>query len=186
MTGDPLVVRRAGPGDVGAVVDLVQSAYRGETSRQGWTTEADLLDGQRVDAQMLGETLARPGHLVLVALQHGEHDGGPDAGDEVVACCHLEQRERTVYLGMFAVRPGLQGQGYGRRMLEAAEQQAREWGAEAVEITVLSHRPELVAWYERRGFVATGEDHPFPYGDPRFGLPRREDLVLRGMVRPLP
>lgn len=170
-------IRHAGPDDVDAVVALVQSAYRGEASRAGWTTEADLLDGARADQAMVDELLADPASRVLVV--------DDEDGSGLLACCHLERRTDATYLGMFAVRPGAQGRGIGAQMMTAAEAFAREAGVPRLEITVLNHRPELVAWYERRGFVRTGQDVPFPYGDERYGIPRRPDLVLQVMVKEL-
>lgn len=169
-------IRHAGPDDVDAVVALVQSAYRGEASRAGWTTEADLLDGARADQAMVDALLADPASSVLVL-------DGPDGG--LLACCHIEHRGDATYLGMFAVRPGAQGQGIGARMMAAAQARAVQAGSPRMEITVLNHRPELVAWYERRGFVRTGQDVPFPYDDERYGIPRRPDLVLQVMIKEL-
>lgn len=168
--------RPAAPDECDAVADLVQSAYRGDSSRRGWTTEADLLDGRRTDAQMVRDLIASPDDVVLVG----------DAGDDgVVACCHLQHRGDSVYLGMFAVRPELQGHGLGSAVLAAAEEHARSQGVARLEITVLNHRPELHAWYTRKGFEMTGETVPFPYGDERFGVPRRDDLLLLAMAKDL-
>jgi GNAT superfamily N-acetyltransferase len=170
-----LDVRAATVEDAEAVAALVHSAYRSEESRRGWTTEADLVGGQRADAAMIRHLVGLEDDVVLVAV---------DADGTAFACCHLERRDDGAYLGMFAVRPEQQGHGVGRAMLSAAESYARDrWGAQTVEITVLNHRPELLAWYERCGFTRTGETHPFPYGNDRFGVPRRPDLALLGMVK---
>jgi GNAT superfamily N-acetyltransferase len=168
--------RHATLDDVDAVVTLAHSAYRGETSRAGWTTEADLLDGGRTDAPMVRGLIEAECSVVLVIDDTSE----PGA---LLACCHLERRPESAYLGLFAVRPGMQGRGVGTTMLAAAEALAREWGVSRLELTVLNHRPELLAWYERLGFAMTGHDTPFPYGDERFGIPRRPDLVLQGMAK---
>jgi ribosomal protein S18 acetylase RimI-like enzyme len=173
-----LVTRLASVADALALASLVNSAYRGDSSRSGWTTEADLLDGQRVDEEGLAATIAEPDNVVLLH----EEDGAP------VACVHLERRADECYLGMLTVRPTAQNARLGRRMLEAAERWAVErWGVQAMSMTVIVQRSELIAWYERRGYQRTGERKPFPYGDPRFGLPRRDDLafaVLRKRLRP--
>ncbi|MDQ1727773.1 MAG: hypothetical protein QOK14_1818 [Frankiaceae bacterium] len=169
MTGAGITVRAAIGGDVDAVVALVHSAYRGDSSRAGWTTEADLLDGLRTNADEVRSLLP---HFLLA-----EVDG------ELVGCCTLIPKDGHAYFGMFAVRPGMQGGGIGSALLAAAEARTRALGLPAVEMTVLSPRTELIAFYERRGYVATGEVRPFPYGDPRFGLPRRDDLTLAVYVK---
>jgi ribosomal protein S18 acetylase RimI-like enzyme len=173
----PLTFRAAQPGDVAAVVSLVESAYRGEASRVGWTTEADLLDGQRTDAAAVADMLQAPGTTVLVA----ETDG------RLVACCQLERQPPAgAYFGMFSVQPGRQGQGLGREVLAEAERIASaDWAARLMVMTVLAQRPELIAWYERRGYRRTGEQRPFPYGNERFGIPRRPDLVFDVLAKPL-
>lgn len=171
-----MITRTATVDDAAAVADLVHRAYRSDESRTGWTTEADLVGGQRVDAAMVGELVTSPTGVVLVA----EDDDG------LLACCHLERRDAVAYLGMFAVRPRHQGRGTGRAMLAAAEEYSlMTWGATSLEISVINHRHELIAWYERCGFTRTGVAHAFPYGDERYGLPRRDDLVLLEMVKPL-
>lgn len=163
-------IRSAGVADVVEVVDLVESAYRGERSRSGWTTEADLIDGQRVDDAMVRQAVSDPGVVVLVH----------EAADEIVACCEVRRCDGGgAEFGMFAVSPAQQGRGVGHRMLEAAEDRARtEWGAGTLQMSVIEQRVELIAWYRRRGYEPTGERRPFPYGDERFGRPRRSDLCF--------
>ena len=155
--------------DVDAVVALVESAYRGDSSRAGWTTEADLLDGQRTDAAAVRAIVDADDRLVLLAL---DDSGG------LLGCCELRhQSDGAGYFGMFAVAPPQQGGGIGRAVLDAAERWAREeWSCARLEMTVLAQREDLIAWYERRGYRRTGQTQPFPYGDERFGLPRRADL----------
>jgi ribosomal protein S18 acetylase RimI-like enzyme len=175
--GRTLVFRFAHAADVPAIVALVESAYRGQSSREGWTTEADLLDGQRTDAEAISTVITRRGGVMLLA----------ETAGELVGCCQLEQRPQTgAYFGMFAVRPGSQGQGWGRRILAEAERLARdEWGANQMVMSVLVQRQDLIAWYERRGYGRTGERTPFPYGNERFGLPKRPDLSFAILAKPL-
>ena len=171
-----LTFRDAVAADVPALVALVESAYRGESSRAGWTTEADLLDGRRTDAEGVGAVVRGPAGRLLVA----ERDGGP------VACCQLEDRGPHAYFGMFAVRPVLQGEGLGKLVLAEAERLVRaEWEAREMHMTVISARADLIAWYERRGYLRTGQTSPFPYGDERFGVPRRDDLEFELLVKKL-
>lgn len=162
--------------DIPALVDLVESAYRGERSRAGWTTEADLLDGQRTDAGSVAELIDQPGHCLLTLR---------DAG-ELLACCHLRREADIAHFGMFAVRPTRQAGGLGGRLLTAAETHARTaWGCTQMQMLVIDGRRELIAWYQRRGYTETGEILPFPYGNPRFGLPKRDDLRFLRLSKPL-
>lgn len=172
--------------DVPAIVALVESAYRGETSRRGWTTEADLLHGQRTDAAMVAEAMSRPGLFVLLAFDGEELVGSCELSDPTVAPQSPRGSGRAAYLGMFAVKPTLQGAGIGAAIVEEAARIARdEWGADALDLTTIRQREELIAWYERRGFVRTGEFRAFPYGDDRFGVPQRDDLEQAVLSRPL-
>jgi GNAT superfamily N-acetyltransferase len=177
-----LAFRAAGIADVPAVVALVESAYRGEASKAGWTTEADLLDGRRTDADAVAEILAAPASCVLLAFSGDDGDGC-----RPVACCQLNRAgERVAYFGMFAVQPARQAAGIGTQLLAAAEQYARaEWAATVMELTVIAQRTELISWYARRGYRPTGETRPFPYGDERFGVPRRPDLCFVVLAKPL-
>ncbi|WP_460998959.1 GNAT family N-acetyltransferase [Streptomonospora sediminis] len=174
--GEP-ALRDAVTADIPQLVELVNSAYRGDSSRQGWTTEADLLGGQRVDADGIAELLDRPGTRVVVA----ERDG------RLLACCELAAGgPGTAYFGMFSVRPDAQGSGLGRHMLAEAERTAAgALGCTSIRMTVLRQRTDLIAWYERRGYRRTGNTAPFPYGDERFGLPKRDDLVFDELAKPI-
>jgi ribosomal protein S18 acetylase RimI-like enzyme len=171
--------RRATGADVLAIVALVESAYRGEASRAGWTTEADLLDGQRTDAAAVHQLIDHPASQILLA-EDGE--GGLIAS---VAVTDEGEGKAAVHVGMFAVCPKKQGHGIGRALLAEAEILGRRMGRDLARMTVLAQRTELIAWYERRGYRRTGAREPFPYGDPRVGLPRRNDLVFEVLQKPL-
>lgn len=170
----PPVFRTATPADVAAIVALVESAYRGESGLRGWTTESHLLDGRRTDAADVGALIGRSGSRILLA----ECDGW------IKASCHVERQGEAGYFGMFAVDPTEQGSGLGKRMLAEAERIAREeWHCRAMRMTVIVQREELIAWYGRRGYRRTGEYQPFPYGDERFGIPRRDDLRFEVLLK---
>jgi GNAT superfamily N-acetyltransferase len=169
-----VLIRPAVPADVEPLVALIQSAYRGDPSRAGWTTEADLLQGQRTDRDAVG---------ALVAV--GAMTVGAEADGALLGCCQLERRGTVAYFGTFAVRPARQGAGTGSALLADAERRARAWGCTTMEMTVLAQRTDLIPYYERRGYVRTGEDRPFPYGDERYGRPQREDLVFTVLAKEL-
>ncbi len=160
-------LRVANAGDAGAISALVNAAYRGETSKRGWTTEAGILGGQRTDPDTIRETIADNRNAIL--LLHAQ--------DAPVCCVYLQRRANRAYLGMLTVKPELQASGLGKQLLAAAERWAREnWKVAKIEMTVIQKRHELIAWYERRGYSNTGRTEPFPYNDEKFGLPKVNDL----------
>ncbi|MBS0214764.1 MAG: GNAT family N-acetyltransferase [Proteobacteria bacterium] len=176
MNNQPIQFRAADSRDILALVDLVTSAYRGDDSRAGWTTEADLLDGMRIDGERIQADLDRDRSRILIA----ERDGG------MLACAHVMEEDGAGYFGMFAVRPNLQGAGLGKLMLAEAERVARDdWSLPAMRMTVIDVRDELIAFYERRGYHRTGIHKPFPYGDTRYGMPKRDDLRFEVLEKPL-
>lgn len=169
--------RTATETDVDAIVLLVTRAYRGESSREGWTTEADLLDGPRIDAGVLRHDIIRPASRVVLGL---------DVDGTLLACAHVADLGGRCYFGMFAVEPTRQGGGTGRAMVAECERIAREeWRLPKMQMTVIDLREDLIAWYERLGYRRTGVHHPFPYGDERFGIPRRDDLRFEVLEKPL-
>lgn len=162
--------------DVASIVTLVHSAYRGESSRAGWTTEADLLDGTRTDEEEVSELINKSGNCILLC----EHN------QNLLASVHLENRGKHAYLGMFAVSPSAQRRGVGKYLLDKAEEMVlHEWQCRVLEMTVITLRHELIAWYERRGYHRTGIHKEFPYGQARYGDPRRDDLVLEVLQKNL-
>lgn len=171
-----LAFRAATEADIDAIVALVTSAYRGESSRAGWTTEADLLDGARIDPEVLRADIARDGSRVVLA----ERDGA------LLACAHVAIDGDAGYFGMFSVVPGLQGGGIGKQVLAECERIVRDdWRLPAMRMTVIDVRDELIAFYQRRGYRRTGITKPFPYGDARFGEPKRGDLRFEVLEKTL-
>jgi ribosomal protein S18 acetylase RimI-like enzyme len=161
--------------DVPSIVALVESAYRGDASRAGWTTEADLLHGQRTDAAMVEDIIRDPHQVLLLFFEAG-----------LVGCLDAARHPGFAYFGMISVNPQIQGSGIGRQMLTAAEVYVtHNWQSPVARMTVMQQRTELIAWYQRRGYALTGETSPFPYGDPRFGLPQRDDLSMLVLAKVL-
>jgi ribosomal protein S18 acetylase RimI-like enzyme len=168
--------RTATSNDVDAIVALVTSAYRGDASRAGWTTEADFLDGNRIDADVLRHDIQRPLSRVVLA----ERDA------TLQACAHVAEEDGRGYFGMFSVVPGLQGGGIGKMLLAECERIVRdEWRLPVMCMTVIDIRSELIAFYERRGYRRTGIHKPFPHGDERFGIAKREDLRFEVLEKDL-
>ncbi len=148
--------------DAPALETLVNSAYRGDSSRQGWTTEADLLDGTRTDAAAIAELIQTPGTTLLKYVEE----------KEILGCVELRNQDGKLYLGMLTVRPNLQGKGIGKKLLKAAEEEAKNQKCSSIFMTVISVRKELIDWYVRHGYQPTGERKPFAFNDPRFGQPK--------------
>lgn len=158
--------------DLQEISKLVNSAYRGESSKKGWTTEADFLDGQRTDPKSLAEELSDPNTTIL-CLRAQENS-------PILACVFLKRFEDEqgigCYLGMFTVEPTLQAQGLGRVLHAKALEVAKEWGAVRMSLGVIHLRHSLMAWYERLGYQKTGATEAFPYENPKCGLPKVNDL----------
>ena len=158
----------ATPQDAQDLDRFVNSAYRGEYSKQGWTTEADLLGGQRTDSEKLIEMMGESDALIRLLRD----------AEQILGCVYLKHTEDSVYLGMLTVEPCLQGKGLGAKLLAEAERYAKEVGAKKIRMTVIEQRAELIAYYQRKGYSLTGHREPFPMNDPRFGLPKTELMFL--------
>lgn len=137
--------------DVAELVVLINSAYRGESSKKGWTTEANLIGGQRIDDEGLTEQMTDPNAVILKYTNPEGH---------ITGCVYLQKRGEKLYLGMLTVSPTLQANGLGRQLLEAAENYARSIHYHTITMTVITTRTELLEWYERRGYAKTGEVIP--------------------------
>jgi ribosomal protein S18 acetylase RimI-like enzyme len=168
------IITQATLADVPELNVLVNSAYRGEESKKGWTSEADLLDGIRIDETMLKEYF---GNEAITILKYTDNNG------QITGCVYLEVKGPKLYLGMFSVSPVLQGKGVGRDLLEAAELLAKQSDCHTITMTVISTRTELISWYERRGYIFTGEIQPF-HDHGRFGSPKQliELIVMEKAV----
>lgn len=166
----PPTIRPAAGADIRALHALIESAYRGDSARQGWTHEADLLDGQRTDVVMLGTIIDDPDQRILVAVEDAT----------IIGCVQIARKEHGIsYLGLLSVDPLRQATGLGKLLITAAEHAAAEcFGAHVIEMTVIKQRSELIDYYLRRGYSSTGEERPFPIGDARFGLPKTVELAF--------
>ena len=158
--------------DFAEVVELANVAYRQTGEGASWNTESGIIEGSRLDESVLREDLAKAAGAALL-LYRDEADG------MLLGTVWVEPKDEGVwYLGLLTVRPAMQSAGVGRGLMEGAEAYAKQRGGVRIRMTVLSVRDELLAWYGRRGYVATGETAPFPYGDERFGKPARDDLFF--------
>jgi ribosomal protein S18 acetylase RimI-like enzyme len=159
--------------DIPALNILINSAYRGDSSKKGWTTEADLLDGIRTDESSLAASISKEGAVILTCRNE----------TTITGCVYLQKEPGTVYLGMLTVSPLLQASGIGRKLLQASEEYVKKEKFDTITMTVISVRHELIAWYERHGYTKTGETKPFPT-DPAFGIPRQplEFVVMKKIL----
>lgn len=163
--------------DAQAIASLINSAYRGESSRAGWTTEADILDGMRTTTQEVAGLIQRDDAFVLVGVLN----------DQIIAtiCCERQDAygKNIAHLGMIAVKPTLQSKGYGTTMLQAAEAMTmREWRVVGFHMAVITLREELIAFYERLGYSRSGEFKNFPENSALW-QPKVPDLTLEYLVK---
>ena len=143
---------------------LVNSAYRGDISRQGWTTEADFLDGTRITADIIRDIIkSNDSRLMLY-----------ESGGRLLGCVELRKEGERLYLGMLTVDPTNQGKGIGKVLLKEAEEAARQLDCQSIFMSVISKRVELLCWYKKYGYKETGERKPFNMPDERWGVPKME------------
>jgi ribosomal protein S18 acetylase RimI-like enzyme len=165
-----MLLARATEDDYAAIVDLANFAFRGVGLSAGWNSEADFIEGQRLTEPLLREDLTAKPDAVLLTCRNDPHG-------ELLGTVWLEPKRGGVwYLGLLTVRPDLQNKQTGRTLLALAEGFAKQHGARRIRMSVVNVRTTLIAWYQRRGYLLTGETQPFPYGDQRFGRPLRDDL----------
>jgi ribosomal protein S18 acetylase RimI-like enzyme len=138
--------------DIASLNTLINSAYRGEFSKKGWTTEANILEGSRTTEAELLEIIQDKHNTIL---KYSEHNN-------IIGCVLLKAKENELYLGMLTVSPELQNSGIGKKLLQQTEIFAAELGLQKIVMTVISVREELISWYKRNGYVDTGVREPFP------------------------
>lgn len=169
--------RNAEPRDCEKIAAFVNAAYRGESSKAGWTTEESLLGGQRTDSEKIRETLQDADSWIVLCFQDSSER-------KLLASVHLKKENaRTLYLGMLTVDPTLQGGGVGKAVLTESEGVAKRLGCSEIRMTVIHLRTELIAFYERRGYAMTGAWEAFPENDPRFGIPKVKGMKLMEMKK---
>jgi ribosomal protein S18 acetylase RimI-like enzyme len=150
--------------DIPQLLQLINSAYRGEDARKGWTHEADLIDGNiRTDENSLRQVIKTPGAAILKYEEEGK----------ILGCVYLQTKGERLYLGMLSVAPNSQAKGIGKKLLNAANEHAKFHNCSVIEMTVISVRQELIQWYERNGYHPTFKREPFP-NDGRFGFPKQQ------------
>jgi ribosomal protein S18 acetylase RimI-like enzyme len=166
----------ATPADIPALAPLVNAAYRGqgEDSPKGWTSESHLISGARTNAAGITEQFQNPNSIILKCVAEN---------GTLLGCVHLKKQEEKLYLGMLSVWPAHQGEGIGKHLLSAATDHAKEKNCTRIHITVISARPELIAWYERNGYQRTGEIQPFHHGE-KFGI-QKQPLELVVLEKPV-
>ncbi|WP_018614219.1 GNAT family N-acetyltransferase [Segetibacter koreensis] len=162
-------ISKASNKDISQICALVNSAYRGDTSRKGWTTEADLFDGIRIDQPTLTTYLNETDSVMLTCTNENQ---------EIIGCVYLKKEREHLYLGMLTVAPNVQAKGIGKLLLKAAEEKAIKEGCKSIVMTVITSRHELINWYKRHGYYETGLRQPFPK-DEKFGKPK---LPLEFMI----
>jgi len=141
--------------DVSVLEKLINSAYRGETSKKGWATEADLLEGKRVTLDELHEIIENKSNTILKYTED----------NQIIGSVLLANKGNKLYLGMLAISPELQNKGIGKKLLQEAEVHATSLGLPKIIMTVITIREKLIEWYKRHGYVDTGVREPFQLND---------------------
>lgn len=156
--------------DIDALVALINRAYRGDT---GWTRETDIVAGNRITTKAVTQLIGNPEAHLLTARQSAR----------LVACVCVEATAEEAHIGTFAVDPELQNQGIGKQVLHAAERYAIEMlGVTRISMTVVSQRPELIAFYERHGYRRSGIVSAYPL-HLDVGTPLHEGLTMERLEK---
>ena len=171
-----LKYRIAGLSDAEAVCSLVNSVYRGENSKKGWTTEAYMLGGIRIDTKSVIKIINKDSNVIILALLDN---------NLVVGCVHLETKENRCHLGMLSVDVNYQDKGIGKKIMDYSEGYAKyELECDIMEMKVIGQRKELIDFYIRRGYKITGESEPFLLNT-HFGEPKTSDLYFEYLTKEL-
>jgi len=150
----------------GVLVALINSAYRGVEGAGRWTTEHHLVAGDRIDLNAL-ETLINDSSCEFVVAEEDE---------QIWGCIALKYLGDRVEFGTFAVHPERHGAGLGSLLLAYAEDRARTRVA-AFQVAVVSKNRALIQFYERRGYVYSGDSIAYPV-HANVGEPKAPDLCL--------
>jgi len=174
-----MILHDAVEADYAEIIDLANVAYRKTGPGSSWNSETGLIEGQRLNESLLREEFAKKptAHLLV----YRDASDGP-----LLGTVWLEPKDLTTwYLGLLTVRPDQQDRGLGKTILATAEDFVREHGGTRIRMTVLFIRETLIAWYQRRGYILTGETEPWHYDDERFGKALRDDLYFVVMEKSL-
>jgi ribosomal protein S18 acetylase RimI-like enzyme len=163
------------PGHAWEISRLVNSVYRGENSKKGWTTEADLLEGIRITVNKILELIGKKNNEILLAV----------TDDKIIGCVHLEKINKKCHLGMLSVDVNYQKEGIGKYLMNESEKYAKEvFRCGEMEMKVIGQRKELIEYYIRQGYKLMGEKENFSLNT-HFGAPKRNDLYFEYMVKPI-
>lgn len=168
------MITKATAEDISVLNTLINSTYRGESSKKGWTTEANLLDGLRTTEDELNKTIKNTKNTILKFTE----------SNQIVGCVLLIEKELQLYLGMLTVSPNKQNSGIGKKLLKQAEIHASQLGLPKIVMTVISVREELINWYKRNGYMDTGAREPFPVSDVHISISEQplEFIILEKII----
>lgn len=175
MPKEEFKFRIAGTEDANTINDLVNSVYRGENAKKGWTSEADLLDGIRITTAKVNEIISADNSVILLVLNI----------NRIIGCVHLEKTGDKCHLGMLSIDVNYQNTGIGKLVMNKSEEYAKkDFGCSEMEMKVIGQRKELIEYYLRRGYNKTGETEPFILNT-HFGGPKKDNLYFEYLVKKL-
>lgn len=175
MNNKTLELKKATLNDAEKITELVNSVYRGENSKKGWTTEAEFLGGIRITAEKIREILESNDDIIFLACD----------GENILGCVHLENSGTHSYLGMLSVEVNYQDKGIGKFLISECERYTKEnWKLDKIKMKVINRRIELMEYYYRRGYQSTGEIEEFIPGPDTFGDPM-EKLYFETLCKDL-